>query len=73
MNKYEQIKKVEESSYTLNDVYLGYQEYWDIIDKIDNDKSLFFIYQKEVNELYDIINDNIKFRSNYNSDINDYL
>lgn len=73
MNKYEQIKKVEESSYTLNDVYLGYQEYWDIIDKIDNDKSLFFIYQDEVNELYDIINDNIKFRSNYNSDINDYL
>ena len=73
MREYNEIKAIEESEFPLNDIYLGYNEYWDIMDKIEENKSLLWVHSEAVKELHSIINDHIKFRSNYNSDINDYL
>lgn len=73
MREYNEIKQIEESDFPLNDIYLGYSDYWDIMDKIEENKSLIWEFSEQVKELHDIINDHIKFRSNYNKDINDYL
>lgn len=69
MNKYEQIKKVEETSFTLNDIYLGYDYYWQIVQEIDNDNSKLEKYSKEIDTLYKALDKYIQFRSNYKTDL----
>jgi uncharacterized protein (DUF427 family) len=73
MREYNEIRQIEESEFPLNDIYLGYNDYWEIMDRIEENNSLLWVYSEEVKELHDIINQNIQFRSNYNKDINDYL
>lgn len=69
MNKYEQIKLVEKTDFELKDIYLGYSEFWDIVEKIDNDPEKYIMYEKDIDILYDALNDYIKFRSNYKIDL----
>ena len=65
LEKYYEIKLVERSNFTLNDIYLGYSDYWDIIEEIGQDLNKIDLYNKEVDTLYLALDAYIRFRSNY--------
>jgi|13_taG_2_1085334.scaffolds.fasta_scaffold05866_11 hypothetical protein len=73
MNKYEQIKLVEESDFVLNDIYLGYSEFWDKVNEIDLDPEKLTLYEKDIDILYDALVDYIKFRSNYKNTLKELI
>ena len=73
IEKYNQIKQVEESEFPLNDIYLGYSDYWDIMDEIESDPEKITLYQKEVEILYNALDDYIRFRSNYKTDLKELI
>lgn len=73
LNKYEQIKLVEQSDFTLNDIYLGYSDFWDKVNEIDLDPEKLTLYSKEIDILYDALKDYIKFRSNYKTTLKEVI
>lgn len=66
---------LEKYPYDLSNHFLAYDDDWTKFDRyLDGD---LFLNYKELRELVELlhesINDHIKFRSNYNETINDYL
>lgn len=73
INKYNEIRQVEQTDFTLNDIYLGYNELWEIMDEIEIDPEKITLYQKEVDTLHNALDDYIRFRSNYKTDLKELI
>lgn len=73
MTKFDQIQLVQQSDFTLVDIYFKYSSYWDIIDEIEEYPSRIVMYEKEVDVLYKALSQFIEFRSNYKKTIKDVI
>lgn len=73
IEKYNQIRQVEKTDFALNDIYLGYNELWEIMDKIEIDPEKITLYQKEIDILHNALDDYIRFRSNYKTDLKELI
>lgn len=65
IEKYKQIRQVEQTNFVLKDIYHGYLEFWDIMDEIESDPEKITLYEKEIDILYQALKEYIAFRSNY--------
>ena len=73
IEKYKQIRQVEQTNFVLKDIYHGYLEFWDIMDEIESDPEKITLYEKEVDILYNALDDYIRFRSNYKTDLKELI